>query len=100
MELYRRAAALRAAGARRYARTMFCTGCGSVLSEQAKYCPNCGKPTAPAAGVRHTAPRLTRPIYEKKIAGVCAGFARYIGADVTLIRVVWVIATVLTGIPL
>jgi len=27
----------------------------------------------------------------KKIAGVCAGFARYMGVDVTLVRVVWLV---------
>jgi phage shock protein C len=31
---------------------------------------------------------------EAKIAGVCAGFARYFGLDVTLIRVLWVVITV------
>jgi phage shock protein C len=31
---------------------------------------------------------------ESKIAGVCAGFARYFGLDVTLIRVLWVVITV------
>jgi phage shock protein C len=31
---------------------------------------------------------------ESKIAGVCAGFARYFGVDVTLIRVLWVVLTV------
>ena len=31
---------------------------------------------------------------EAKIAGVCAGFARYFGLDVTLVRVLWVVLTV------
>jgi phage shock protein C len=31
---------------------------------------------------------------ESKIAGVCAGFARYFGLDVTLVRVLWVVITV------
>jgi phage shock protein C len=30
---------------------------------------------------------------EAKIAGVCAGFARYLGMDVTLVRVLWVVLT-------
>jgi phage shock protein C len=30
---------------------------------------------------------------EKKIAGVCAGFARYLGVDVTLVRIVWLVLT-------
>jgi phage shock protein C len=31
---------------------------------------------------------------EAKIAGVCAGFARYFALDVTLVRVLWVVLTV------
>jgi phage shock protein C len=31
---------------------------------------------------------------EAKIAGVCAGFARYLKLDVTLVRVLWVVLTV------
>jgi phage shock protein PspC (stress-responsive transcriptional regulator) len=31
---------------------------------------------------------------EAKVAGVCAGFARYFGLDVTLVRVLWVVITV------
>jgi phage shock protein C len=34
--------------------------------------------------------RLTRPMAEKKIAGVCAGIARYFGIDVTLVRIIMV----------
>ena len=30
---------------------------------------------------------------EAKIAGVCAGFARYFGLDVTLVRVLWLVLT-------
>jgi phage shock protein C len=32
-------------------------------------------------------------MHEAKIAGVCAGFARYLGMDVTLVRVLWVVLT-------
>jgi len=31
---------------------------------------------------------------DKKVAGVCAGFARYFSVDVTLIRVIWLVLTV------
>jgi phage shock protein PspC (stress-responsive transcriptional regulator) len=33
--------------------------------------------------------RLHRIIAEKKIAGVCAGFAEYFDMDVTLVRLIW-----------
>jgi phage shock protein PspC (stress-responsive transcriptional regulator) len=34
----------------------------------------------------------------KKIAGVCAGFARYFGVDVTLVRVFWLGISLCTGV--
>ena len=34
----------------------------------------------------------------KKIAGVCAGFARYMGVDVTLVRVVWLVIALTAGV--
>lgn len=35
---------------------------------------------------------------QKKIAGVCAGFARYFDCDVTLMRVLWLIVSFGTGV--
>jgi phage shock protein PspC (stress-responsive transcriptional regulator) len=34
----------------------------------------------------------------KKLAGVCAGFARYIGVDTVLVRVIWLGLALCTGI--
>ena len=34
----------------------------------------------------------------KKIAGVCAGFARYLGVDVVLMRVLWLGIALCTGV--
>lgn len=36
---------------------------------------------------------------EKKIAGVCAGVARYFGVDVTMVRVLWLVVAICTVIP-
>jgi phage shock protein C len=75
---------------------MFCTKCGVELRDQDKFCFNCAAPTsqgAPAYAPRRSDP-LSRPMHEAKIAGVCAGFARYFGLDVTLVRVLWVVLTV------
>jgi len=38
-----------------------------------------------------------RPIREKKIAGVCAGFARYFDVDVSLMRVLWLAMAIISG---
>jgi len=70
---------------------MFCTRCGSELREQDNFCSGCGAATARGASNVRPAPPLTRAMNEKMIAGVCAGFARYLGADIALIRILWVI---------
>jgi len=75
---------------------MFCTKCGIELKERDKFCSDCGNPT----GRGSSAPtprvdRLSRPMNEAKVGGVCAGFARYFGIDVTLVRILWVVLTVL-----
>lgn len=41
--------------------------------------------------------RLTRSRHERIIAGVCAGLADYLGLDVTLVRVGFVILSFITG---
>ena len=69
---------------------MYCTRCGVQLPDDVAFCSTCGHPagehiredTAPRY------PRLSRPMYDKKIAGVCAGFARYFNIDVTLVRII------------
>jgi phage shock protein C len=64
------------------------------MAEGARYCTSCGKPADAPAGVSVAtvgpAPRrLRRIISQKKIAGVCAGFAEYFDMDITLMRVIW-----------
>jgi phage shock protein PspC (stress-responsive transcriptional regulator) len=41
--------------------------------------------------------RLHRSLTDKKIAGVCAGLAEYLGWDSTLVRLLWIILTLLGG---
>src|ERR1700723_3936563 len=74
---------------------MFCIKCGSELREQDRFCSACGAITARGTvPPRYPEARLSRPMSDAKIAGVCAGFARYFGLDVTLVRVLWVVITV------
>ena len=77
---------------------MYCTQCGFELEDQDLFCAKCGKSVragcAPAAG---PAQRLSRPVDQKKLAGVCAGLARYFDVDVTLMRLLWVAMTILSG---
>ena len=73
---------------------MFCTKCGIELRTEEKFCSQCGTPAGGRAPATPRAERLSRPMSEAKIAGVCAGFARYMGLDVTLVRVIWCAITV------
>jgi phage shock protein C len=65
---------------------MYCSSCGVEMAENFRFCPQCGVtqkgPGAPAAY-----PALRRMREDKKIAGVCSGLARYMGLDVTLVRI-------------
>ena len=72
---------------------MYCNACGRELPSDARFCTNCGRGVVPAA------PRsvLERPRQGRKIAGVCLAVANYLGVDVTLIRILWVLLVFLGG---
>jgi phage shock protein C len=71
---------------------MYCTRCGVQTQESANFCSACGNPTARNAYSAPTAyPKLSRPREDRKIAGVCAGFARYLGVDVALVRIIAIV---------
>ena len=72
---------------------MYCTSCGTQLQDTANYCSECGSQTGRATPRAQQAPRrLYRLAYDKKWAGVCAGLAKYMDVDVTLIRIATVAA--------
>ena len=71
---------------------MFCTKCGTELLERDKFCNECGASTG--VGAARQPERLTRPMNDAKIAGVCVGFARYFGVDPTLVRVLWLVLVI------
>jgi len=79
---------------------MYCTACGSQLRDTDRFCWNCGKATSEAvARWRYGTPkRLVRPMDQKVIAGVCAGFAQYLDVDVVLVRILWLCFAIFTGI--
>ena len=69
---------------------MYCTSCGIELPSNFKYCSQCGTASGVDGFVSDTgkpARALRRPRDDKKIAGVCSGIARYLGVDVTLVRI-------------
>jgi phage shock protein C len=78
---------------------MFCTHCGVSLGDpEPNFCPTCGQRTqSGAAFARPAQKRLERPISARKVGGVCAGFANYLNVDVTLIRLLAVIALIFSA---
>lgn len=75
---------------------MYCTRCGIQLDEQHRFCFTCGTPTG-RGPVPMPARRLTRSITDKKIAGVCGGFAEHLAADPVIVRILWVVLSL--GLP-
>jgi phage shock protein C len=73
---------------------MYCNYCGKVIQDDASHCAYCGKRIGSAVARK----RLVRPRAGRAIAGVCAGFAEYFDLDVTLVRVVWLVTAIMTGI--
>lgn len=78
---------------------MFCSACGAKLEERFQFCYQCGRPTHPDRTSPWGVPKkLTRPLWDKKIGGVCAGFSRYFEVDVTIMRILWLVISLVTGI--
>ena len=98
---------------------MYCTRCGTRNSDGTRFCTSCGASTElggnpggtgysqataassyPSPSYPSAVPRmrLRRVMSEKKIAGVCAGFAEYFDMDLTLVRLLWLGFTLMTGI--
>lgn len=44
--------------------------------------------------------KLVRDIKNKKLAGVCAGVAKYFGLDVTLVRIIWLVLALMGSLGL
>ncbi len=81
---------------------MFCTTCGFRVEESGRFCAQCGRATGQGGEqppqAAYATRRLSRPMYDKSIAGVCSGFARYLGVDVIVVRIVWLLVAIFTGI--
>ncbi|HEY6292403.1 MAG TPA: PspC domain-containing protein [Terriglobia bacterium] len=74
---------------------MFCPQCGGEYAGSVNYCSQCGAAMSPAP------PRPAKKLYlsrtDRKIAGVCGGVAAYLDMDPTLVRLVWVMTSLLAG---
>jgi phage shock protein C len=71
---------------------MYCNYCGKSIQDDANVCAYCGTRVGGVVARK----RLVRPREGRKIAGVCLGVAEYFDLDVTMVRLVWLIAGVVT----
>ena len=72
---------------------MFCNQCGKANPDDARICAYCGASQTGAPPER----RLVRRRGERRIAGVAAGVANYLGWNVTAVRVVWLVLLLFGG---
>ncbi len=72
---------------------MHCRRCTRDIADDAAYCAHCG-----AGQRRDVGPiRLERSVADRQLAGVCGGLAAYVGLDATLVRVLWIVLSVVPG---
>src|SRR5438093_11951582 len=72
---------------------MMCGQCGKDVDADSAFCRHCGAAQHRAGSAR----RLFRLPSRGRIAGVCAGLADYLDTDITLVRLVWVVLSVVPG---
>jgi phage shock protein C len=75
---------------------MYCNACGKALSDDARFCTFCG--IGVGAGHPPVRKKLMRSRADRKVAGICAGLADYLDLDVILVRLIWAVATIASGI--
>jgi phage shock protein C len=71
-----------------------CVKCQREIEAEAAYCRFCGT----AIGNPQPTRKLARIPSSGKVAGVCAGLAAYLDADVALVRLAWVILSIVPGV--
>lgn len=75
--------------------TMACPHCGEDIRVEALKCHHCGRYLVEDDLQPR---RLTRSASDKMLAGVCGGLAAYTGMDASLIRILVVVVSLMTGI--
>jgi phage shock protein C len=74
---------------------VYCQSCGTSLPNAARFCSRCGA-TIPVTPVAPSRP-MVRPRMGRQIAGVCLGLAQNYHWDPTVVRILTVLAFILSS---
>ena len=74
---------------------MICLNCQREISDYSNYCNFCG--SMQKTPDNNAGRRLLRSSTNSKIAGVCGGVAEYLNIDPTLVRLAWVLLSLIPG---
>jgi phage shock protein C len=72
---------------------MHCIQCGKDIADSSNFCSLCGGRQRQRASHR----QLMLSATDKKLAGVCGGIADYFDVDSTIVRLIWVVLSVVPG---
>jgi phage shock protein C len=79
---------------------MICPDCQRDIAGYSNFCYFCGarqpQATTPAAPIAQK--RLMRSTANCRLAGVCGGLGDYLDVDPTLVRLIWALLTIFSGL--
>ena len=75
---------------------MTCAHCAREIGDDAAFCAYCGVAQRQAEGAA-PAKRLTRSRTDRQVAGVCGGLSVYLGLDSALVRILWIVLSIVPG---
>jgi phage shock protein C len=79
---------------------MVCPNCQKEIANFSNYCYFCGtrqQPVVTACTQPASRRLLMRSATNSRLGGVCGGFGEYFDVDPTIVRLVWVLVTVFSG---
>ncbi len=76
---------------------MNCRRCTREIDADAAFCAFCGATQRESPGPTFTSKRLERSVTDRQVAGVCGGLATYLGLDAALVRVLWIVLSIVPG---
>jgi phage shock protein C len=76
---------------------MNCRRCTRTIDADAVFCAYCGATQRRSPNGSFAGSRLERSVVDRQVAGVWGGLGVYLGLDAALVRVLWVVLTIVPG---